>query len=102
MTVNAGRPGCMADKCETACCWNLDVPSLTTCPKLTSIQRKQQHGPDGQRDSYDDDDLREPGLVLVLGMHVVHQYIQCREHRQGGHYDRHDDQEPIEPRHLRT
>lgn len=45
------------------------------CPRLTGIQWEQQHCPDSQCDSHDDDNLREPGLVFVLGMHVVHQHI---------------------------
>ena len=58
---------------------------------LTSVEWEEEHRPDCERDAHDDDDLRKPGLVLVLRMHVVHQEVEGREHRQSGHHNRHDD-----------
>ncbi len=68
---------------------------------LTGVQREEEHRPDGERDAHDDNYLWEPGLILVLRMHVVHQQVQRREYRQSGDHDRHHDQEPGEPRHRK-
>lgn len=63
------------------------------------VYRKQKDSPNGESSARENDELREPGLILIFGMLISYEKVQSNPDRQQGKDDDDHNEDPIESRH---